>query len=111
MPKASWTIAFGKAIRLLVTAALIPSLLSPTFASAEEQALTVQGAQSMRDSLKAKGGSKVVLQLIGGQEVSGKIVEVGDQTVHLSELTGKEFYDALVRLDHISALVIRVRDK
>ena len=56
----------------------------------------------MRDSLKAKVGSKVTLQLLGGQEVSGKIVEVGDQAVHLSELTGKEFYDALVRLDHIS---------
>jgi hypothetical protein len=88
---------------------LLLGLAVSTFA--EEQTLTTQGAQPIRDTLKAKVGAKVSLQLIGGQEVSGKIVEVGEQAVHLAELTGKEFYDALIRLDHISALVLRVRDK
>jgi hypothetical protein len=78
---------------------------------AEEPTLTTQGAQPLRDSLKAKVGAQVALQLIGGQDVSGKVVEVGDHAVRLSELTGKEFYDALIRLEHISAIVIRTRDK
>jgi len=94
---------------LLIVGALLLCASSLTFA--EESALTTQGAQPMRDSLKAKVGTKVSLQLSGGQEISGKIVEVGDQAVHLSELTGREFYDAIIRLDHISALVLRVRDK
>lgn len=88
---------------------LLLCLPSPMFA--EEQTLTTQGAQPLHDTLKAKVGTRVSLQLVGGQEVNGKIVAVGEQAVHLSELTGKEFYDALIRLDHISALVLRVRDK
>lgn len=87
------------------------ALSTPRLMFAEEPRFTVQGAQAMRENLQKKVGTKVILQLSGGQEVSGKIVEVGETVVHISELTGKEFYDAVVRLDHISALVLRVRDK
>jgi hypothetical protein len=99
----------GKRRGLLFAGMLLLCSLSSPFA--QEQTLTTQGTQPIRDSLKAKVGAKVSLQLIGGQEVSGKIVSVGDQAVHLSELTGKEFYDAVIRLDHVSALVVRVREK
>jgi hypothetical protein len=101
--------AIRKGVRRMFVGILLLGLPFSTFA--EEQTLITQGAQPIRDTLKAKVGAKVALQLIGGQEVSGKIVEVGEQAVHLAELTGKEFYDALIRLDHISALVLRVRDK
>lgn len=87
------------------------ALTTSTSIFAEEQLLTVQGAQAMRENLQKKVGTKVTLQLSGGQEVSGKVTEVGEIVVHLSELTGKEFHDAIIRLDHISALVLRVRDK
>jgi hypothetical protein len=86
-------------------------LTFPLVSIADEQPLTVQGNLPMRDNLKTKVGSKVSLQLVGGQELSGKVVEVGENAVHLSELSGKEFYDAVIRLDQISALVVRVRDK
>ena len=98
-----------KAASVLLVGALLLGPLTP--ARAQEQSLTVQGTQPLRDSLQAKVGTKVALLLNGGQEISGKIVAVGDQAVHLSELTGKEFYDAVVRLEHISAVVLRVRDK
>lgn len=87
------------------------TLTAPLSVFAEEQSLTVQGGQAMRENLQKKVGTKVILQLSGGQEVSGKVVDVGETVVHISELTGKEFYDAVVRLDHISALVLRVREK
>jgi hypothetical protein len=87
------------------------ALTIPTLIIAEDQPLSVQGSQVMRENLQKKVGAKVTLQLSGGQELSGKVVEVGETAVHLSELTGKEFYDAVVRLDQISALVVRVRDK
>jgi hypothetical protein len=87
------------------------ALTTPSAMLAEDQSLTVQGNQVLRDNLQKKVGAKVTLQLSGGQEISGKVMEVGETAVHLSELTGKEFYDAVVRLDYISALVVRVRDK
>jgi hypothetical protein len=95
------TIVLGSTLVLLMIAPLV----------AEDQPLTVQGSQAMRENLQKKVGAKVTLQLSGGQELSGKVAEVGENVEHLSELTGKEFYDAVVRVDHISALVVRVRDK
>jgi hypothetical protein len=97
-----------------LTVLAIGGMLALTTSSAmlaEDQSLTVQGNQVLRDNLQKKVGAKVTLQLRGGQEISGKVMEVGETAVHLSELTGKEFYDAVVRLDYISALVVRVRDK
>ncbi|HXG22333.1 MAG TPA: hypothetical protein VNN62_25095 [Methylomirabilota bacterium] len=95
------TIAFGSMLALLMTVPIV----------AEDQPLTVQGSQTMRENLQKKVGVKVTLQLSSGQELSGKVAEVGENVAHLSELTGKEFYDAVVWVDHISALVVRVRDK
>jgi hypothetical protein len=95
------TIALGSMLALWLAAPIL----------AEDQPLTVQGSQAMRENLQKKVGTKVTLQLSGGQELNGKVAEVGENVVHLSELTGKEFFDAVVRLDHISALVVRVRDK
>ena len=54
-------------------------------------------------------GKAARLHLRNGQEMAGKIGEVGDQFVMICELVGKEFYDALVRIDDISAISIRVR--
>jgi len=36
---------------------------------------------------------------------------VGDKVVHLTSLTGREFFDAVVSLDQIAAVVIRVRSR
>ena len=95
--------------RLALSSLLALALTAPTFA--EDQPLPVQGNQPIRETLQKKTGARATVQLIGGQELSGKIAEVGENTVHLSELTGKEFYDAVIRLDHISAVVLRMRDK
>jgi hypothetical protein len=39
------------------------------------------------------------------------VVAVGEHVVHLSELAGKEFFDAVIRLDQVSAVLVRVREK
>ena len=97
-----------------LTYIVLGSLLALPLATsvfAEDPPLTVQGTQPLRETLQKKTGAKATLQLISGQELSGTITAVGENAVHLSELTGKEFYDAVVRLDHISAVILRVRDK
>ena len=94
---------------VIASGLLTLTLATPTLA--EDQPLSVQGNQPIRETLQKKPGAKATLQLISGQELSGKITAVGENAVHLSELTGKEFYDAVVRLDHISAVILHVRDK
>lgn len=80
-------------------------------AMADEPALAVEGSQPLRDNLKKKIGSKVTLRLTAGEELSGTVTQVGDNAVHLSALTGREFYDAVIRLDQVIAVIVRVRDK
>jgi len=94
---------------IAISGLLALTLTTPTFA--DDQPLPVQGNQPIRETLQKKTGARATVQLISGQELSGKIAEVGENAVHISELTGKEFYDAVIRLDHISAVVLRMRDK
>jgi hypothetical protein len=78
---------------------------------AQDAKLSVEGSAPVRDTLKSRVGAKVVLRLVSGEEIGGTLRQVGDSAVQLSELSGREFYDAVVRLDHVSAVIVRVRDK
>ena len=49
------------------------------------------------------------LQLKSGQELAGTIGEISDHWVEIKELVGKEFYDALARLDDVSAIIGRMK--
>ena len=51
----------------------------------------------------------LVLVLDGGASYAGKVKEVGDYAVILTELRGKEFFDAWIPLDAIVAMEERVR--
>jgi hypothetical protein len=59
--------------------------------------------------LKARVGKPVTLILRSGKEYGGTVGEVREQSVVLKSLSGKEFYDALVRLDDVSAIELRNR--
>jgi len=43
--------------------------------------------------------------------MNGAVTKVTRDMPHLSELAGREFYDAVVPLDRINAVVIRVRSR
>jgi len=49
------------------------------------------------------------LHLRSGQELAGKLGELGTSWVVIQELVGKEFYDAIVRLEDVTAVSIRAR--
>ncbi|HZE12324.1 MAG TPA: hypothetical protein VE086_01070 [Chthoniobacterales bacterium] len=44
-----------------------------------------------------------------GEKIAGKLEKVGDKLVHLSSLTGAEFYDAAVDAGDVSAVVVRTK--
>ena len=39
------------------------------------------------------------------------VSKIGTTTLYITELTGREFFDALIRLDHISAVTVKMRNK
>jgi hypothetical protein len=106
-------LASAKLRRLLTIGALTFSLAAPmtmpskTFA--EDKKLSVSEEEAIKDGLKALTGKAVTLQLSSGQDVSGTIEEVGPEVVRIGQLSGKEFYSALVSIEEISALIYRAK--
>jgi len=59
--------------------------------------------------LAEQQGKRVALRMIDGGELAGIVRSVTPHVVHLGELVGKEYYDAVVSVDHISAVIVRTR--
>ncbi len=47
------------------------------------------------------------VKLLSGQDVDGKVANVGTQAFTLSELSGMELFDATIRLDQVAAVILR----
>jgi hypothetical protein len=91
--------------------AVLLSAIGAARAAGEEPAFSVGKNMAVRDVLSAQVGKPVVLRLRAGEEIGGKVQTVGDQVVHLSEVAGRDFYDAVVRLDGVDAVLVRVRGR
>lgn len=92
---------------------LFPAVLLLLFVSvaiAQEPAkLTVAKNDTMRSVLEKHAGQRVSVTLDSGEELTGIVRSVGDKLVHLGELTGKEYFDAVIDHEEIAAVIIRVR--
>ncbi len=64
-------------------------------------------APSIEATLNAHAGKAVTLKLADGSELGGRLDGVSPVTVKLIELSGKEYYEAVIRLDQISAVIVR----
>ncbi len=62
------------------------------------------------DNLKSFAGKNVYIHLRSGKTLQGSVKSVGDHWMHLEKITGKEFFDALIRLDDISAIEAKFRE-
>jgi small nuclear ribonucleoprotein (snRNP)-like protein len=65
---------------------------------------------SLTDNLKSLTGKKVYVTLDSGKTLSGLVKNVGNHLVHLEKLDGKEYFDALIRIENISAMDAQFRD-
>ncbi len=81
---------------------------SPVIAIAQEKPV-FNPSISVKDNLSANVGKRVSLMISAGEAVEGTIEKVGDHFVLISKLSGKDFYDALVRIDDVKAIVFRAR--
>ena len=77
---------------------------------AEEKA-ALQPNATVGSLLAGSAGKSVELHLRSGEKMGGKIAQVTDNVVHLSNLTGAEYFEAFVDVKDISALVVRVAGK
>lgn len=98
-----------------VAFAVLMLLFSPCLplstAAAQEAKFEVRSADTVKSLLERHVGKRVGVVLHTGQELSGVVTTVGDKLVHLSELSGREFFDAAVSLEQVAAVVVRVRGR
>ena len=78
----------------------------------QEKKLVFEEQDTMASVLKRLEGKPVRIRLAGSnEELAGKLQKVGKELVHLSDLSGREFFDAVVRIDQVSAVSVQVRGR
>ncbi len=110
MRKATMFGLVGVALAILVSVALITF---PEKAAAETKAIEgvkYEVSQSLNDNLKPFVGKMVYVNLRSGKTYQGSLKAVGDHWIHLEKLAERNFYDALIRIDDISAIETQFRD-
>ncbi len=90
-------------------------LTHPTEVAAKAKVVDIEGINydvntSISNNLKSLMGKKVYVTLNSGKVFSGYVKEVGKKLIHLEKLDGKDFFDALIQIQNISAIDTRFRD-
>ena len=85
-----------------------------TEVEAEAKVVAIEGMSyntnsSMTDNLKSLIGKDVYVTLNSGKTLIGFVKEVGNHLMHLEKLQGKDYFDALIRIEDISAIEARFR--
>ncbi|MCP4681782.1 MAG: hypothetical protein GY864_05595 [Desulfobacterales bacterium] len=89
-------------------------LMPPTESEAKTKTVAIEGIgynvnASLAANLKALINKKVYVALDSGETFIGLVKEVGNHLVHLEKLDGKNHFDALIRIEDISAINTRFR--
>ena len=59
---------------------------------------------SLEENLKSLDGKKVSVACVSGKTFSGFVKKVGNHLIHLEKLDGKDYFDALIRIENICAV-------
>ena len=71
--------------------------------------IDLQTSDTILGILQKNIGQVVELRMKSGEKIGGKVEKVGDKLVHLSQLTGAEFFDAAVDSADIAAVIVRTK--
>ena len=76
-----------------------------------ESAIDLQPNDTIQSVLQRQLGQPIELRMKSGEKLGGKLEKLNDKTVHLTQLTGAEYFDAVVAMDNIAAIVVRAKTK
>lgn len=97
--------------RLLMSALLLiaglAALPAPTAYAAAILKFEPKAGTTMREALANLKNERVTLVLESGEKIEGKVTMVGDHIAYITQLTGKVYYDAVVSMDKINAIILR----
>lgn len=87
----------------------------PSITAAKGKVVPIQGVtfdvnSSMKDNLKSLVGKRVYVNLNSGKAFSGILKAVGKRLIHIEKLDGKDYFDALIKIENINAIDTRFRE-
>ena len=88
---------------LLLTTSL--ACAAPAYAQ-----LQVGAGDTIESVLKAQNGKRVTLRLRSNQEITGVVRMSSARLVQIGAISGREFFDAVVPLEAIDAVLIRTKE-
>jgi hypothetical protein len=89
---------------LFLTLTLIASM-----AWADDIKTAMNDLTTIKTILAQHEGKRVAVRTDDGETVDGTVAKVTEQLVYLEKLVGKEFFDAVVRIDRINSITFRVK--
>ena len=96
----------NKAFSLSLAAAAFAFAASIAFAAD----LKISGSDTVQSVLAGQKGQRVTLRIHSGQDITGVVREVNANVVQIGGVSGKEFFDAVVPLNAVHAVYVRVKD-
>lgn len=73
--------------------------------------LSIKNGDSIPKILEDNKSKRVTVRLQGNDEMTGTVKMVTKDLVHLGELAGRDYFDAVIELNKISAVIVRTRTK
>ena len=95
-------------MRIAISTLLLAALLAVPPAFAQE--LKVASTATVESLGTAEKGKRVTVRTRSGQELTGVVRDVTPRFVHIGALAGREFFDAVVSLDAVEAVIVRTKE-
>ena len=98
-----------KVKRVLAGLIVAVSMIASQSIVAAQDKIELRQDIGIKEALIQFTGKRVSVTLDSGTAYEGILTKVGDHLVHISRLTGKEYFDVLIRIEKISGLVVRTK--
>jgi hypothetical protein len=77
--------------------------------SAQAQEVSISANDTTQSVLAAQKGKRVTVRLRSGQEITGTVRDATAKLVVLGAVQGREFFDAVVPLEAVEAVLVRTK--
>ena len=74
-----------------------------------QSSLEIQATDTLQTVLQRQVGQPIELRMKSGEKLGGKLDKVNEKVAHLTQLTGAEYFEAVVAVDEIAAVIVRAK--
>ena len=77
--------------------------------AAQAESITIEQNDSIQSLLASQKGKRTTVRVRSGQEITGIVRDVNAKLVVIGSTAGREFFDAVVPLEAVDAVLIRTK--